>query len=200
MNNRRLWRWMPVVAVMTTLISVASSANAAGVVPGSYADAELNLVITGTPFGLAAGESRTVSVSGTRVGGGETGAGALNPVSGINGTCYLDGTLPYLIEPEGLVRRINFTASLRCDGVTGRVELTVGLQQGIPGGGYTNDKFNGPLANPTPLVILGVNSDPKPCFEISLGAWRGVAHPRLITDVIIYDFGWFPTYDVTLTC
>lgn len=187
------------VAMAATLVMVVGTANAASAAPESPANA-MRLVVTGTSFGLAEGESKTVEVLGTPTSRGGSATAAGDRAARVAASCHLGGELPHLIDFEGSQRRLNFTASLRCDGVSGQVQLTVGLQQRLPMGGYINDKFSGPYPNPTPLIILGVSSDPKPCVEISLGAWRGVAHPVLITDAVVYDFGWYPTYDASLAC
>ena len=180
--------------VATSLVTVGATtgtANAASMTMSS--GPTVNLVVDGTAFDTANGT--TITVRGTALPTGATGERAST-----TGSCYISASPPHLIDVEGTERRINTTANFSCPGAPGRVELTVGLQQLQPSGVYVDDKYAGPVQNPAPLIILGVNSDPKHCALIGAGLWRGRIHPMLITDVCIYDFGWWITTAVRLSC
>jgi hypothetical protein len=128
------------------------------------------------------------------------GAGGARATAAV-GRCSLNGSPPMVLPAqatdEGIV---TFSALFFCD-VPGELELTLGLQQRDLLGDFVNRKIDPPWTTPSPGYNgFSINYLAGCTPMISTGTWRGIAHPRLITPAVIYDFGWNATVEVSLHC
>jgi hypothetical protein len=186
------WAAVVVLSVALSTAAVTPSAQAADNGKTVASAPRLVLKLSGMSFadGSKVRAATVTTRAGARVPAGTQGA--------TSNTCYLGGSLPSLLPTEDpFTENVYFPASFRCDlDVVGTPELTAALQSGFMGS-YTTEKIVGPYrGNPVGVgVILEKN-----CIEIPLGTWRGAAHPRLIQDAVIYDWGWIVTYDSSLGC
>jgi hypothetical protein len=188
--RRGLRGWSAAALAAVAALAVTSApANAA---PATTPAITLN--VSGMALMLADGTTRTPTVT-TRAGVPVSLAGDKVAAN----TCYLGGALPSL-QPtaDPFTEDVYFNGSLTCDlDVVGTPRLWVALQQRFMNS-YITEKMEGPVnGNPS---VLGVRSANKNCVQISAGRWRGVAHPMVVTDAVIFDWGWIPTYDVSLNC
>ncbi len=113
-------------------------------------------------------------------------------------TCHLNGNYPSVTKMPDFQGQAYFSATTWCDDYA-PVRLYVAIQQAVPGGGYSTEGMDGPARGT--IVGLGISTKSKPCFEISLGAWRGLADPWVETPDFLIDFGWYWTSpDTPLSC
>jgi hypothetical protein len=176
--------WAVALAAITALMTMAGTANAAPDVSSqAFGAGTIKLTMKLPQKGTTAGTDYATTAV----------------------TCYLGGSAPQIVaDPvETTKRKVHVSASLNCPGASGLIELTVGLEQRAPGGGYVRQATRGPLTSPAPLFILGVYSamEEPPCFQINSGPWRGVVRPRFLgSNGLVCDWGWFVTRDFALSC